>query len=115
MKNKIEAFLDREEIRDCFDIEFLLRRGVDLPDRTGREWIEAIAEEMIVEPRFQVLNKSFIKILGLMNSDLKELAEMLYQYDRDYVFNSSKFEKAFNFKPTSYKQGIKQILGPGVS
>jgi len=31
MKNKIEAFLDRSEIRDCFDIEFLLRRGVDLP------------------------------------------------------------------------------------
>jgi predicted nucleotidyltransferase component of viral defense system len=31
MKNKIEAFLDRGEIRDCFDIEFLLRRGVELP------------------------------------------------------------------------------------
>jgi len=31
MKNKIEAFLDRGEIRDCFDIEFLLRRGVALP------------------------------------------------------------------------------------
>jgi len=31
MKNKIAAFLDRGEIRDCFDIEFLLRRGIDLP------------------------------------------------------------------------------------
>jgi hypothetical protein len=31
MQNKIAAFLDREEIRDCFDIEFLLRRGVPLP------------------------------------------------------------------------------------
>lgn len=31
MKNKIQAFLDRGEIRDCFDIEFLLRRGVELP------------------------------------------------------------------------------------
>lgn len=31
MKNKIKAFQDREEIRDCFDIEFLLRRGVELP------------------------------------------------------------------------------------
>jgi hypothetical protein len=30
MKNKIAAFLDRREIRDCFDIEFLLRRGVAL-------------------------------------------------------------------------------------
>jgi len=31
MKNKIEAFLDRGEIRDCYDIEFLIRRGIPLP------------------------------------------------------------------------------------
>jgi len=31
MKNKIEAFLGRGEIRDCFDIEFMLRRGVEIP------------------------------------------------------------------------------------
>ena len=31
MQNKIAAFLDRGEIRDCFDIEFLLRKGVALP------------------------------------------------------------------------------------
>jgi len=31
MKNKVEAFLDRGEIRDCFDIEFILRRGVNFP------------------------------------------------------------------------------------
>jgi len=30
MKNKIEALLDRKEIRDVFDIEFLSRRGVNL-------------------------------------------------------------------------------------
>jgi predicted nucleotidyltransferase component of viral defense system len=31
MKNKIEALMSRGEIRDCFDIEFMLRRGTDLP------------------------------------------------------------------------------------
>jgi hypothetical protein len=34
MINKVEAFLDRGEIRDCFDIEFLLRRGISLPGLT---------------------------------------------------------------------------------
>jgi len=34
MNNKIAAFFDRGEIRDCFDIEFLLRRGVKLPPFT---------------------------------------------------------------------------------
>jgi hypothetical protein len=37
MKNKIDAFLDRGEIRDCFDIEFLLRRGVALPGLAGKQ------------------------------------------------------------------------------
>jgi predicted nucleotidyltransferase component of viral defense system len=40
MKNKVAAFLDRGEIRDCFDIEFLLRRGVELPGLGDRQSIE---------------------------------------------------------------------------
>jgi hypothetical protein len=35
---------------------------------------------------------------------------MLYQYDRDYVFDSSKFEERFNFEPTSYTDGISRIV-----
>jgi hypothetical protein len=35
---------------------------------------------------------------------------MLYQYDRDYDFDSSKFENHFSFKPTPYADGIKQIV-----
>jgi predicted nucleotidyltransferase component of viral defense system len=30
MKSKIEAFLDRKEIRDAYDIEFMLKRGIAL-------------------------------------------------------------------------------------
>jgi nucleoside-diphosphate-sugar epimerase len=80
---------------------------------SGSEWIEAIAEAMIVESRYQVLNKSFIRILGLINSDLKELGEMLYQYDRDYFFNSAKFENAFQLRPTPYQEAIKEIIRHG--
>jgi predicted nucleotidyltransferase component of viral defense system len=36
MKNKIEALLDRGEIRDCLDIEFMLRRGTSLPQLSGK-------------------------------------------------------------------------------
>jgi len=32
MKNKIDALLDRGEIRDGYDIEFLLRKGIRLPE-----------------------------------------------------------------------------------
>lgn len=42
MRNKIEAFLDRGEIRDCFDIEFILRKGI--PIKTSRQELEAMRE-----------------------------------------------------------------------
>jgi predicted nucleotidyltransferase component of viral defense system len=37
MKNKVKALLDRAEIRDAFDIEFLLRRGIELPVEIGKQ------------------------------------------------------------------------------
>lgn len=77
---------------------------------TGKEWIEAIAKEMNVEPKSQVLPVFLLNILSLFMPLMKELKEMVYQYDRDYVFNSSKFENHFNFVPTSYIDGIRNII-----
>ena len=37
MDNKIKALLDRGEIRDAFDIEFLLRKGIKLPEMTTKQ------------------------------------------------------------------------------
>ena len=45
MKNKIEAILDRGEIRDCFDIEFLLRKGISLP-RLSAEQMSILKERV---------------------------------------------------------------------
>jgi nucleoside-diphosphate-sugar epimerase len=77
---------------------------------TGKEWIGAIAKEMGAKPKIQVANKLLVRILGLFVPIMKEMVEMLYQYDRDYDFNSRKFEKRFNFKPISYIDGIKEVV-----
>lgn len=77
---------------------------------TGKEWIESIANEMGVQPKSQVLSMFLLKILSLFVPIMKELKEMVYQYDRDYVFDSSKFEQLFGSTPTSYKEGIKEIV-----
>ena len=77
---------------------------------TGKEWINAIAKEMNVEPKTQVLSKFLLSLLALFVPTMKELKEMAYQYNRDYIFNSSKFEKRFNISPTPYLEGIKNIV-----
>lgn len=80
---------------------------------TGKELIEAFAKEMNVAPKYMIVGKTMVQIIGLFNSIMKEFVEMLYQYDRDYVFDSSKFEKAYDFKPTAYLDGVKEIVRAG--
>ncbi|UJH92462.1 hypothetical protein LZ575_08180 [Antarcticibacterium sp. 1MA-6-2] len=51
-----------------------------------------------------------LKLIGIFVPFMRELPEMLYQYNRDYVFESEKFERRFNIKPTPYPEGIKEIV-----
>jgi nucleoside-diphosphate-sugar epimerase len=77
---------------------------------TGREFIELFSREMEVKPRIFVLSHLLLSLFGLFVPVLKEMREMMYQYDRDYFFDSSKFETRFNFKPTTYRDGIIQTI-----
>ncbi|QQS36052.1 MAG: NAD-dependent epimerase/dehydratase family protein [Ignavibacteriales bacterium] len=74
---------------------------------TAKQMIEKIADEFNVKPSYTVLKKWMVQAVGFFNPIVKESVEMLYQNEYDYLFDSSKFEKAFNFTPTSYDEGIK--------
>jgi len=80
---------------------------------TGKQWIEKVAKELGVEPKTQVASKFIIQVMGLFNPMMKEFVEMLYQWDRDYNFDSSKFETVFTIKPTPVDEAIKQIIQAG--
>ncbi len=77
---------------------------------TGKEMIALFAKEMNVENKISILPMWLLKILGLFIPIMKEMPEMMYQYDRDYYFDSSKFDKRFNFKTTTYQEGVKQTI-----
>ncbi|MDB5142471.1 MAG: hypothetical protein JWQ66_1184 [Mucilaginibacter sp.] len=74
---------------------------------TGKQFIEIAADIYGVAPKYFAVNKFMLWMYGLFVKVVMGTVEMYYQYDHDYNFNSDKFEKAFNFKPTSYKDGIK--------
>ena len=67
---------------------------------TGEGWIGLFAEVLGTDNRYTVLPQWLIKSLGLFMPIMRELAEMNYQYDRDYFFDSSKFNNHFDFGPT---------------
>jgi nucleoside-diphosphate-sugar epimerase len=78
---------------------------------TGAQWVKLFAECMgKTNTKVQVLPKWAMGLLGLFIPIMKEFHEMAYQYDRDYVFDSTKFNTRFNFKPTAPRDGVMATL-----
>jgi nucleoside-diphosphate-sugar epimerase len=77
---------------------------------TGREFFDLFARELKVKSRVLVMPMWLIKLLGLFVPVLKEMPEMMYQNDRDYFFDSAKFDKRFKFKTTMYQEGVRIIV-----
>ncbi len=77
---------------------------------SGKEWVNMVADSLGVEPKVQVAPKFLVGIIGWFNPIMKELHEMVYQYDRHYEFNSEKFERTFNYEPASYVEGLKETI-----
>lgn len=77
---------------------------------TGKEWVAMIAKEMGTDPKYRTVSTFLVRIMGIFSPIMREMVEMMYQNDRHYVFDSSKFKERFNISPTPYKEGIKHII-----
>lgn len=80
---------------------------------TGKEWIDKIANQLGIKPKTQIASKTIVQLIGLFNPVMKEFVEMLYQWENDYNFDSSKFENKFNIHATSIDDAIKLIVKTG--
>jgi hypothetical protein len=47
-----------------------------------------------------------MKFAGWVDKTVQAYYEMICQIDYEYLFDSSKFAKAFKFEPTSYAEGV---------
>ena len=73
---------------------------------TMKEIAGLAAVEFGAKPSYMILQRWMLQMAGLFSGVIKESVEMLYQNDSDYLFSSSKFDKAFDFKTTRYREGI---------
>lgn len=51
-----------------------------------------------------------IGLAGLFNPQLRELKEMLYEFDRDFVVDSTQFEAAFGIRATPLEAALTRTL-----
>ncbi|MHB2051772.1 NAD-dependent epimerase/dehydratase family protein [Pseudomonas sp. VEM90] len=60
---------------------------------------------------YKILGKLTLTAVGLISKQVRELRELLPRYAHDNLFDSSKYKQRFpDFKVTTYRQGLTQIL-----
>ncbi|HKB78960.1 MAG TPA: NAD-dependent epimerase/dehydratase family protein [Thermoanaerobaculia bacterium] len=79
---------------------------------TGRQFVELAASALGVPPHLRVLRPWMLRMAGVFNRTIGEIGEMLYQYEAPYLFDSSKFERRFEFTPAPYAEGIAATASP---
>jgi nucleoside-diphosphate-sugar epimerase len=82
----------------------------DQPMMTQAELVRMFAEEAGVEPKMSNMGKLMMAIGGLFIPEAKESVEMMYEFDKPFIVDSSKFEKTFGMKATPMREAIRETV-----
>jgi nucleoside-diphosphate-sugar epimerase len=77
---------------------------------TTRQFVEMIFEEVGKPARIQAAPKILLRALGLFNPEMREMIEMLYEFEEPFVVDHSKFERAFGEHATPLREAIGETV-----
>lgn len=77
---------------------------------TGEQLVRLACELGGKPYAIQVAPGWMLSLMGLFVPVLRENKEMMYQFEHDYRFDSSKLEQALNVRPTGYLTGVRATL-----
>ena len=76
------------------------------PVTTTREFINQIFAELKQPPKVSAMGKTMMRIGGFFIPVAREMVEMMYEFEQDFVVDGSKFTKTFGLQATPYREGI---------
>jgi nucleoside-diphosphate-sugar epimerase len=77
---------------------------------TTRQFVEMIFEEVGKPARIQAAPKILLRAMGLFNPGMREMIEMLYEFEEPFVVDHSKFEQAFGEQATPLREAIQRTV-----
>ncbi|MCX6155435.1 MAG: NAD-dependent epimerase/dehydratase family protein [Candidatus Kapabacteria bacterium] len=80
------------------------------PGITGKTFVELVAKELKKAPKYMILKKWMLQLVGIFDKTVSEINEMLYQTENDYYFDSTKFNRTFSYQPITYEEGIHETI-----
>lgn len=80
------------------------------PAISTRKMIAEIGAAAGVEPKLRVAGRTLVTLLGLFNNQLRELKEMMYEFEEPYIVDHSRFAAAFGDIATPRAAAIADTL-----
>ena len=77
---------------------------------TTRQFVESVYRTLRKPVKMRKAPRLAIALAGLFDANAKELKEMLYQFEKDFVMDSSRFEKVFGGRATPLDEAIRATL-----
>ncbi len=80
------------------------------PTLTQREWMTLIFAEAGLPPRMSGMGKLMMSVGGLFIPQARETVELMYEFEKPYIVDHSKFVRAFGDCSTPQREAIKQTV-----
>ncbi len=80
------------------------------PTVTTRRFLEMVYAETGHPLKIQAMPKPLLKLLSFFNPMMRELDEMLYEFDEPFIVDDSKFTAAFGLAPTPWPEAIRATV-----
>lgn len=80
------------------------------PTQSLRQLMTLAANIIGVRPRVSVLPRVLAPLIGLFRSEVRELAEMRFQWDRPYLVDTTKFSRRFWSDATPFDEGLRETV-----
>jgi nucleoside-diphosphate-sugar epimerase len=82
----------------------------DRPAITQRQFVELVYRETEQPPKASGMSKTMMALAGLFMPGARAFVEMWYEFEKPFVVDSSKFERAFGVKATPIEDAIKATV-----
>lgn len=80
------------------------------PARTTREIIGMVAEELGVPVKIRRAPRPLLRALGLVNPTVRELWEMLYEFEQPFLVDGSRAEERLGIAPTPLPDAVRETV-----
>jgi len=77
----------------------------------GRRFLEMVFEEAGKPAKVGVISMTMVRVAGVFSPFIREFGETLYQFEKPFISDASKFQRAFGpFEPTVHEEAIARTV-----